>query len=335
MSEGTPRFEAPKPKADTNPATNTLIEQEKPEHGFFQGNVTLKGAGIADSLNETIGDLGRIGEPDFSATEAAVDGAVLALDVLGIVMNPFGELGKAAAGWLIEHVDFLREGIEVVTGDPDAVKALKGTWTNIATELNSAAADYERELTSVQAWTSKSPSGQIYHQTATAYVAALRASGEKAANAAKVVEYSGIAVASVRGLIFDLIAELVGKWIGKLIAAGLTAVFTFGASVAAFITSAIADACALARKIFGRLRKLVEAIEKLGVFMRRLSNSAAGAAASAKATRAAVDGGIKAMDNFGKRATEALGTVGKVAGHKGTVAAKEGVKEGTNVEHPK
>ncbi|MCO1576400.1 hypothetical protein M8C13_11640 [Crossiella sp. SN42] len=334
MSQPTPSVQAPRPKADSNPETNDLIEKEKPEHGFFQGNVTLKGAGIADSLNEAIGDFGRIGEPDFSVTEAVTDGAVLALDVLGIVMNPFGELGKAAAGWLIEHVDFLREGIEVVTGDPDAVKALKGTWTNIANELNSAASDYERELTSVQSWMAKTPSGQIYHQTATAYVSALRASSEKAASAAKVVEYSGIAVASVRGLIFDLIAELVGKWIGKLIAAGLTALFTLGASAAAFITSAIADACALARKIFGKLRKLTEAIEQLGVFIRKFSNSAAGAAASTKATRAAVDSGIGAVNNVGKRATDALGTVGKVAGSKGTVAAKEAVKEGTNAEHP-
>ncbi|MBP2476123.1 hypothetical protein JOF53_004995 [Crossiella equi] len=309
--------------------------EEKPEHGFFQGDVTLKGAGIADSLKEAITDGMRLGKDDGSWTEFGVDVTIVTLDVLGIVMNPFGELGKAAAGWLIEHVDFLREGIEVVTGDPDTVKSLKATWENISKELRGAAADYEQELSSVGPWMAKTPSGQVYQQTAKAYIGALRSAADRADGAAELVQNSGIAVAAVRGLIFDLIAELVGKWVGKLIAAGLAAVFTFGASVAAFIVSAIADACILAKKIFSRLRTLVDAIEKLGVFLRRVALSADNAASSFKAVHASVQRGVTSANNFGDAATKRLRWPGQVISHKGAVPVKEGAKQATDEEHPK
>src|SRR5690349_11015037 len=104
---------------------DALIAQPK-------GPEPLAGAGLLDSGASLTKDIGNASNGEWDALAMSVDGASVALDVLGMVMNPLGEIVKAGVGWLLEHVECLREPLELLTGDPKAVDAVAQTWNNIA-----------------------------------------------------------------------------------------------------------------------------------------------------------------------------------------------------------
>ena len=72
------------------------------------------------------------------------------LDTLGAVLYPFNALLRAGLGWLFEHIAFLREPLDALAGDPDAVLAQARHWDRVAAELRAAAADHR--ATTVPDW---------------------------------------------------------------------------------------------------------------------------------------------------------------------------------------
>lgn len=325
--------------ATMGPALNTspLVKQENPDIGY------AKGAGILDTGEGLIEDITKAGakqqdggyDEGRAILEFATDGVCLALDALGVAMNPLGELGKAGAGFLIEHISFIREGLEVITGDPDEVKAIATSWEEIAKRLNATSKAYESALKDVAEWTGAAGDG--YRQAADHYVKSLDAAEKQALGAMSCVNNAGLAVATVRGLVFDLIAELVGKLIGQALAAIAASVFTVGASAAAFIAGAVAQACAAASKIMSRLKKLVTAMEKFSEMLKRFSEAAKkyrSISENHKRINNAAAPYVERMTKFGDRITENMGTFGTVASNRGTTGVKEFAKAATNVDPP-
>lgn len=82
---------------------------------------------------------GDFQEGEFDVIATSINTALVGLDMLAFVANPLKEFVMAGIGFAIEHISFLREPIEWVTGDPNAVTALAQTWSNIAGELQAAA----------------------------------------------------------------------------------------------------------------------------------------------------------------------------------------------------
>src|SRR6266487_2288944 len=98
-----------------------------------------------------VGDIASLTQ-DHDAWDHTVDGVSAGLDTLGMAMDPFGAIASAGVGWLLQHVEFLREPIDMVTGDPAQITAIYTTWQNIAERLNESAKEYADSVNHVSAW---------------------------------------------------------------------------------------------------------------------------------------------------------------------------------------
>lgn len=82
-----------------------------------------EGAGIVDTIYKAGDDILNGRTEDF-----AMDGFAFGLDALGFVANPLGALASAGVGWLIEQLDFLREPLDDLAGDPGAIMGVAAVW---------------------------------------------------------------------------------------------------------------------------------------------------------------------------------------------------------------
>lgn len=197
---------------------------------------------------------------DWNALALGVDGASFALDVLGVAMNPLGEIVKAGVGWLLEHVDCLREPLELLTGDPNAVGAVAEIWNNIAKEFSESAEAYRQELGKTADW--GGDGALAYRQTAGDYIGALDGIAQECQNTANGVNIAGMVVGTVRGLIFDMIAGFISRVITQALIAAATSVVSLGSSIAVFISSMLIDLGLLLAKIGKKLAKLIKGLSK-------------------------------------------------------------------------
>lgn len=213
------------------------------------GPGALDGAGVLSSVAD-VGTALESGDPSYLA--AAVDAA--AVDLLGAVMDPLGSLLEGAAGWVIEHVWFLREPLDALAGDPNQVKAQSHTWRNASRALLDVAQRYPRDAAAVP-WTGaaadeyRAAVGDYAHHLGRAAGAAHAASVEIMASAA--------AVGTVRAIIRDVVAEFVATAIERALFAMATAVPTSGGSLAAFATVVVLEAVDLANDNVRRITRLL------------------------------------------------------------------------------
>lgn len=141
-----------------------------------------------------------------------VDGSIGAisagLDLLSVAMDPLGALASMAVGWIIEHVEPLREALEKLTGDADTVNSYATTWKNVSSGLTKAAGDLQTAAgQDLQHWVSPAASSFSTH---TGYSTnALGGIGAAAAVLASATEGAGMIVATVREIVRDLIADCV------------------------------------------------------------------------------------------------------------------------------
>ncbi len=231
---------------------------------------------------------------DLDAFAVAMDGISFGLDMLSMVLNPLGELVKAGVGWLMENLDFLREPLELLTGDPDLVQQAAQTWNNIASELEAVAGDYEGSLSTTSVW--DGDAAIAYRRVALQYTQSLRDVAAEAKDSAQWITTGGMVVATARALVFDIIATFVSDVLTRALLALASSWFTLGGSVAAFTASVFADAVKVMAKIQKKIGKLLSAIQK---FVKRFEGS------SDRAREAARTLGRKASD-LGQEANRAI-----------------------------
>lgn len=211
-----------------------------------------EGAGAVDTVWKAYQDIENGRFEDF-----AMDGVALGLDALGVIANPLGGLLSAGIGWLIEHLDFLREPLDALAGDPGAVMGVAATWgEDVKAEVARVASDFRHAAeTQTASWTGEA--ADSYRKAAAELsdqVASLEAA---AAGVAEAVQGSGMLVATVRGIIRDIVAEVVAEIVLAALTALATSWFTLGGSIAAFTGWAVARGAATAGKIAGKIAKLL------------------------------------------------------------------------------
>ncbi|MBM7775988.1 uncharacterized protein YukE [Actinokineospora baliensis] len=312
-----------------------------------EGPKTFAGSGLLESSMNLAHDLGD----DSNWQELAVDGAMIGIDVLSMVMNPLGELVKAGVGWLMEHLDFLREPLEVLTGDPGQIDAIAATWENIGKRLDKMNADYTSAMALTTGWSGDAATA--YQGLASQYIAALAQVADQARDAANGVRTAGVVVGTTRAIVFDLIATFISNVITRALLALASSWFTLGASVGVFIASVIADAVQLAAKLQKRLGKLLQAIQGFVAKYRVLGDRSAEAARSLgrrstelgreankairQSTRTLDDlapqsGRLKAYTDRVDRMAES--GLGRTLDHLGTKTVKEGTKSINDTLNP-
>ncbi|CAM4186411.1 WXG100 family type VII secretion target [Kibdelosporangium persicum] len=203
------------------------------------------GGGIVESFAELVGAIKKDGEND--AAQIAVASVTVGLDVLGMVLDPLGTVFAAGVGWLIEHIGFLREPLDLLMGDPDAIKANAALLQMEAVKFKQYAAEHDEALAKVASWTGEA--AEKFRKSMRDLSEEIQSYGEIVSGASDTTVNMGVGVAATRAVVRDIIATLIGGLVAGALVALAAAFFTFGASIAGFIATAIGLAASTAAKI--------------------------------------------------------------------------------------
>lgn len=238
------------------------------------------GAGIADSYAGLVGALTNDSESSAGQiADVAISGAGAVVDTVVALADPLNALINAGVGWLLQHVSFLREPLDMLLGNPDAINAqistLKQAAAQVRTEAQQHGQNVQQKLTSWQG-----QAADNYKQQMDQLTGELTALSHTLDGTATMVGISGTLVMTIRGIVYGLISQFISDLIEEALLALASSWFTLGGSVAAFVGETVAKAAEVASKIAGKLSKLVEGLAgdaermaKLGEMMESLTKN--------------------------------------------------------------
>lgn len=221
-------------------ALNTrLVEAEGP--GWAEG------AGVLSDFEDA--------RTSANGSEFLANSTVLGLSALGAVKDPFQTTVSAGVGYLIEHIDFLREPLDVLAGDPGQIEAHAKSWQNVATTLEKTAQQRSADLSALSSW--QGEAADAYRKAATEQAKNISEASAAADQLSQQVLSAGAAVGTVRSLIRDTIADFVAKVVERLVIAAAAAPVTIGGSLGVLIADVVLEATALAAKLASKLTELL------------------------------------------------------------------------------
>ncbi|WIM96978.1 hypothetical protein ACTOB_000460 [Actinoplanes oblitus] len=183
--------------------------------------------------------------------------AVLGLSALGAVIDPFQAVFAAGVGWLMEHLELLRQPLDWLAGDPKEIEGHATTWREMRIRTYKTVEFFAGQVASNTAsWEAEAIT--TYRAKAAGMADAVLALGEVAGAMSEATLIAGSIVGVVRNTVRDLIAEVVGAAISKAVQALLVVT----------IPKVLAEVALLVAKYTGRitrvLQRLTEAIAELG-----------------------------------------------------------------------
>lgn len=190
----------------TNPyaVADTASSRDGSGWGLQEGSGWTSGAGIIDSGSSTVSAL-----CEGSWVDAALSGVALVLDAAATAADPLGSALAAGIGWVIDHLNPIKEWFEQLAGNPGGAIAQSQSWGLIAADLGPGALDWTQDAAS-----------SFDGQTGPAVASYLgwadvqtQAMGELARGAAGLQESIARAaglVGFVHGFLRDVLAEIVG-----------------------------------------------------------------------------------------------------------------------------
>ncbi|MCW0213523.1 MAG: hypothetical protein OJJ54_09195 [Pseudonocardia sp.] len=210
------------------------------------------GAGIVSGYADLAGAVADGADP----LAVGMNGVAVGLDTLGGVIDPVGTLLSAGVGWAIEHLSFLREPLDALMGDPDAIVASADSWHHLSRVLGAQAQRHGNDVAvDLRGWTGEA--AVAYGAASLGLDRSLRTASRSAETLAEVVLASGARVGAVRAVVRDAVAAFVADLVSWLLATAVTA----GAAGAAMIPAMLAEASALALRIADRIAETVRALD--------------------------------------------------------------------------
>jgi hypothetical protein len=184
----------------------------------------LEGAGLLQDFGDALIKM-ESGDWGEGLVNLALGGFSFASDM----SDPLGALAKAGIGWVIEHVSFLREPLDWLTGDQVTLENLGGTWGNIGDELTKVAEELRQDVARDSAnW--KGPAADAYRAFANDRADTYDAVATGAQGISIMIALCKSILAVIRSVVRDLISECVWKliWIacrypGPAMPAGIAA----------------------------------------------------------------------------------------------------------------
>ncbi|ONI92753.1 hypothetical protein ALI22I_01980 [Saccharothrix sp. ALI-22-I] len=231
---------------------NPLVAREEGSTTAVSGIALLEGA---QALRESIES------GDWASVVLGAGGA--GLDALGVVLDPFGSILTAGVAWLLEHVGPLKDALDALAGDPDAVRAHAQTWRDIAVELGEVSAELgARVEADLVSWGGEA--ADTYRRHARGVAELIGATEEAGAGIAAGIETSGEVVAAVRSLVRDTIAEVVSR----LVSWALQVLSTLGLGLLWVVPQVANQVRKTANRIADLVFRLAQALKALGELLR-------------------------------------------------------------------
>lgn len=247
---------------DFGNATGTKADDFKDENrSFLAGSGDTAGAGFFDSA--------------FSLKKAVDDGdslsiglasAGMAIEILGMVVDPIGSLLTAGIGWLIEHIVIFRWPLDFLLGDPKGIEAAKTAIYNEGKAVKEWSEDHAAATKKfMEKWDGEA--ADRFRADMEGVAAQIDALAEYINFAGKQMGIAGAVIGAVRGIVRDIIAMTLAGILKAAIVAVALAPITFGGSIIAAIGSimtTVAVAIAkIAKQIADTAKKLAEMIKIL------------------------------------------------------------------------
>lgn len=235
-------------------------------------------------------------------------------------LDPIGELVPGGLEWLVDHLSFLREPFNYLTGDPDAIKAHADGLTGVATQLDAIAAGRRSGLSSVGAsW--QGAAADAYQGCAATQAGAISGVAQTARALAARVQGAGEIIGEARSTGLSMVQDLLLGLIPRALAAAAGALETAGATVAMFLVDAVAEALTVASKLAELVQKVLDILKDIQSFVQGLVQL--------------IDTvrGLLGQDRSGDGATSPAGTGGSGDGGSGGGGAGSGGDSAADGDH--
>ena len=266
--------------------------------------------------------------------------AATVADTAAAVMDPLGEALSAGMGWIIEHLWPLKDWLNELAGDSDAVAAAASTWTNIGTKLGSCATDLEAVCSSRLAG-QESLAVATFKSLQAGSASHLRMTGQLAGAISGGLTLASMIVRVVHDMVRDAIADVIGKLTSKaaimavsLGTAAPWAVSSLAADVSSWATrlaKEVTDVVTSAKNLKGLLSKASRLLDDVGEKFAGMAAMALGY--GSKNTDNAAKG-AKHADDAADATKGAAGTAGAATSAKRASKAADAADDGTkSVSH--
>ncbi|TWG08906.1 WXG100 family type VII secretion target [Saccharopolyspora dendranthemae] len=183
------------------------------------------------------------------------------VDAVSLATNPLGTLASWGVGYIMEHVEFIKEPFDALMGNPDAISGMASTWGKIGEELKSVGQEYAQTVRNTTGWEGKA--AEAYRNLGDGGAKTIDALATASTGLKASVDGVGALVSAVRGIVRDLIAGAIGEIIAALAKWGIAAVCTAGVAIGGAIADAVRIALQWAEKISGWMQKLGTAMKNM------------------------------------------------------------------------
>ncbi|WP_037319977.1 WXG100 family type VII secretion target [Amycolatopsis orientalis] len=232
-----------------------------PKNNFLAGSGDTAGAGFFDSAFA----LKRaVNEGDSLSIGMASAG--MAIEILGMVLDPIGSLLTAGIGWLIEHIVIFRWPLDFLLGDPKGIEAAKAAIYAEGQTVKQWSEDHAKATKNLmESW--QGAAADQFRADMEGVAAQIDALSDYVNFAGKQMGIAGAMIGAVRGIVRDIIAMTLAGILKAAIVAVALAPVTFGGSIIAAITSIMTTVgvaiAKIAKQIADVAKRLAEMLKLL------------------------------------------------------------------------
>ncbi|WP_394621181.1 hypothetical protein JNUCC0626_19440 [Lentzea sp. JNUCC 0626] len=244
-------------------APNPLVRKGAPTAG-------TEGAGMFHDATEAVN-----GFADGNWAEGLLNVASAAGDFAKFATDPLAYLFSSGLGWLFEHVSFLKDPLDWLTGDQQTLDGMARTWQSVGSYLDEISTDLKSAIDQdAGQWLGDDSVAYrtFGHDRADTYAAV----GTAASGMGILITICRTILKVVRDIVRDLITEAVGKLI-SICLRWAPAMAAFGAGVAGAVAECVPTAVRYANKCLEWCRKLTSAFGKAGGLFKKLDDILANA----------------------------------------------------------
>ncbi|WP_394616526.1 WXG100 family type VII secretion target [Lentzea sp. JNUCC 0626] len=224
-----------------------------------------EGAGIFHDATETVK-----GFSSGNWAEGLINAGATVAGVAGVLVDPLAALFSAGFGWLVEHVWFLKEPLDWLIGDQEALDGMAKTWESVSDHLKDTSDDLRNWVNNDTTGWSGKDSDQYRGfgvDRADTYAGVATAAG----GIASLVRTCKIVLKVVRDIVRDIISDAIGKLI-SICLRWAPAVAAAGAGLAGAIAECVPVAVKWANKALEACRRLTKAFSNAGGLFKKLDD---------------------------------------------------------------
>uniref|UniRef100_UPI0024095B59 WXG100 family type VII secretion target n=1 Tax=Saccharomonospora azurea TaxID=40988 RepID=UPI0024095B59 len=231
-------------------------------------NSRTNGLGIGNTIDVLQGAVA-----DNDKVTMGIAGAGLALDTLGLVLDPLGTVFAAGIGWLIEHVTPFRVPLDLLYGDPEGITVATAALDTEKDQIEQWKRGLEGKLGELMG-TWKGEGAEAFRASTQDLADGMDALEDALAAASKNMQICGAVAGGVRGIIRDLIAAVLGGILAGALAAIAAMPFTFGTSIGIFLGTVFGTVAAALAKIATHISDLVSKVSSAAKALKNVGDSA-------------------------------------------------------------